>query len=619
MSKGLLKFLIISFFLLSFSVSAQDMGDSDTLKVKEKDFQEKVFELFTCGEVITSEDIDHSIAKSLSDVLKRYRALDITSYGVYAQPEIASFWGKPSEFSFVFLDRIPLRDQALYFPQSGDLDLNCFSYVNIERIEIFDSPVMNILSEDGAGGGLNLVAKDYQGKEPYSRATYQKGPDHYGHTMLEMGRDFLSQGRFYVTGDFKKYGGRVPRSSSESRHLTGKFSYEFDPHWEMSFYALDYNAKTEIPQFSDVLLDAEKKEQSDLILNLRSLYQMKGNSSLTFDLYYSPRSQKLKGGGTSFPQEKKEKDFSLKGSFESKVSSHYLTWTSFLRKRSFDENENPHRSLWDGHISLADMFQYNDKLAFLFFLKGDKLEDYDPKLSAMGGISYNLNNSLNVFSDLGWQHSYPSLHDLYLDLSYHGAVSSPLEDRENYLKDKKIFSLNYGVKLNQGKFRLTLTSIYSRINNNILWMEDQPEKKDTDIFGADLGFELTPYPNFEAYLSYAYKRSQYKELDNEFQFPFVPEHSMFSFIQYSNKRLKEGLGATIRLEGEFLSSRYLEYGEENNVSEVFLLNSKFDLKFLDLHFYYVIENITDQEYKTREEFKMNGRTQWWGFYWEFFD
>ena len=611
--------MVLSFFLLNSSLVAQDVGDSDTLKVKEKDFQKKVFELFTCGEVITSEDIDQSIVKSFGDVLKRYRVVDITSYGIYSQPEIASFWGKPSEFSFVFLDHIPLGDRALYFPQTGDWDLNCLSYVNIERIEIFDSPAANVLGENVAWGGLNLVAKDYPGKEPYSRGTYQKGPDHYGHTMLQMGRDFLSQGRFYVTGDFKKYGGRVPRSFSELRHLTGKFSYEFNPHWKMSFYALGYNAKIEIPQFSDVLLDAGKKEQSDLTLNLRTLYQMKGNSSLTFDLYYSPRNQKLKGEGASFPQEKKEKDFSLKGNFESKVSSHHLTWISFLRKRSLDENENPHRSLWDGALSLADLFQFNEKLFFLLILKGDKFGDYDPELSAMGGISYNFNNSLNVFSDLSWQHLYPSLQDLYLDLSYHGAITSLIEDREDYFKDKRIFSLNYGVKLKREKFRLTLTSIYSRINNDILWIEDQPEKRDADIFGAHLGFELTPYPNFEAYLSYAYKRSQYQELDNEFQFPFVPEHSMFSYIQYRNERLKGGLGATVRLEGEFLSSRYLKYGEENKVSEVFLLNSKFDLKFLDLHFYYVIENITDQEYRTREEFEMNGRTQWWGFYWEFFD
>ncbi|MGB2697584.1 MAG: TonB-dependent receptor plug domain-containing protein [Candidatus Zixiibacteriota bacterium] len=604
---------------MNSSLLAQNTQDNDSLKVKEKGFDEKVFELFTCGEVITSEDIDHSIVRSFGDIIKRYRAIDVTSYGVYAQPEIASFWGAPSEFPLVFLNHVPLGGQALYFPQAGDLDLNGFSQVNIERIEIFDGPVANIWSEDVGWGGLNLVGKDYQGEEPYSRATYQKGPDHYRHTMLELGRDFLNQGKFYVTGDFRKYGGRLPRSFSESRHLTGKFSFELNPSWEMSFYALHYTADTEIPHFIDALQEAVKKEQSDWTLNLRSWHRMSHNTNLTLDLYYSPLSQKLKGEGTPFPQEKKEKDFSLKGNLESKFLSHNVILKSFLRKRSFDENENPHHSLWDGYVSLADLFQYNDRLAFLLFLKGDKFGDYDPELSAMGGMSYTLHKSLNLFGNLGWHNSNPSLHDLYLDISYHGARSSPLEDRVDYLKDKKILSFNCGAKLREDKFKITLSTNYSRIEGNIIWMEDQPEKRDTDIFGFHQSFKLTPHPNFEAYLSYAYKKSRYQEADIKFVLPFVPQHSMFSFIQYRNERLKGGLGATVRLEGEFLSSRYLGYEEGKKVPEVFLLNSKFDLRFLDLHFYYVIENITDQEYRTRGEFKMNGRTHWWGFYWEFFD
>ena len=150
-------------------------------------------------------------------------------------------------------------------------------------------------------------------------------------------------------------------------------------------------------------------------------------------------------------------------------------------------------------------------------------------------------------------------------------------------------------------------------------MEDRPEKRDTDIFGFHQSFKLTPHPNFEAYLSYAYKRSRYEESYGKFALPFVPGHSLFCFTQYKNEELKRGLGATVRLEGEFLSFRYLEYREENKAPQVFLLNTKFDLRFLDFHFYYVIENITDREYRTRKEFEMGRRTHWWGFYWEFFD
>lgn len=616
MPKEILKFLVSSLFLFYSCALAQN---TDSLKVEEKRFEEKLFELFTCEEIISSADIDNSIAKSFGDVLRRYRAIDVTSYGIYGQPEIATIWGGTSQLFPVCMDNIPLGGQALYFPQTGDLDLNTFSFRNIEKIEIFDGTVSNIMGKDVGLGCLNIVGKDYQGVEPYSRAMFQKGPDHYRHTMIELGRDFLNRGRFYLTGDFKKYGGRVPRSSLDSRYLTGKFSSELNQSWGVNFHALHYNSETEIPEFSEVLLDAKKKEESDWLLNLRSSHKLRGNSSLTFDLFYSPRSQKLKGETDFFPQEKKEKILSLKATFEKELSHHHLIVSSFIRKNSFDENKNPHRSLWDGDFSLADLIQLNEKLSILLYLRGDKFGDFDPELSTMGGISYSPDTSLNLFSGLGWHHSYPSLHDLYLDLSYRGAKNLPLSERISYLKDKEIFSVNWGAKLRRKKFKLTFSTIYSRIKGDILWMEDQPEKRDTDIFGFHQSFKLTPHPNFEAYLSYAHKRSRYQGSDDKFNFPFVPRHSLFWFTQYKNERFKRGLGVTIRLEGEFLSFRYLDYWEKNEVSEVFVLNTKFDLRFLDFHFYYVVENITDQEYRTRKDFEMAGRTHWWGFYWEFFD
>lgn len=615
----MLRFFTVCLLLLSSVSSAQETEEADSLKVKEKRFEEKVFELFTSGAVISSEDIDNSLVKNLGDVLKGYRATDVTSYGIYAQPQMASIWGGGSQLFSVFLDNIPCGGQALYFPQIGDLDLNTFSFRNIQRMEVYDGPASSVLGDEAGLGCLNLVAKDYQGVEPYSRAAFQRGRDGYRHTMLELGRDFLNQGRFYLTSEFRKYGGKMPRTSSESMHLTGKFSFEINPSWEMSFHALHYNADTEIPQFTDALLQPENKEESDWTLDLRSKHQMGGDANLTVDLFYTPESQKLKGEGDFFPQEKKEKTVSWKATFDKKLSAHHLILKSFLRKNSFDEDRNPHNSVWEGYFSLADLLQLSEKLTFLLFVKGDKFGELDPHLSTVGGISYNPNVRLHFFGNLGLNRSYPSLHDLYLDLSYRGVRPEGPDRNTPRFKDKEILSFNGGARLDKRNFKVSLSAIYSRIDGNILWMEDRPEKRDTDVLGFHQSMKLIPHRNLEAYLSYAYKKSRYDESDNRFALPFVPEHSLFSFMQYKNERLKRGLGATVRLEGEFLSSRYLDYEENEKVPEVFLLHLKFDLRFLDFHFYYVIENITDQEYRTRKEFEAEGRSHWWGFYWEFFD
>jgi len=598
---------------------AQELQGADSLAVKEKRFTEKVFDLFTSGVTVSSDDIENSPIKNFGDVLKRYRAADVTSFGIYGQPQIASLWGGTSELTCISLDNIPYRGQALYFPQTGEFDLNTLSFRNIRRIEIYDGPVSDVLGHSAGLGCLNIVAKDYEGEEPYSRASFQRGGDGYRHTMLELGRDFLSRGRLYLTGEFRKYGGRVPRSFSQSRHLTGKFSFKPNRSWEMSFYASHYNADTEIAQFPDALLQAAKKEQSDWTLDLRSSHQISENTNLTFDLLYNPRNQKLKGEGGFFPQEKNEKAISLKAALEKELLAHHLVLRGLVRKNSLDQDRNPHRSLWEGELSLADLFQLDERLAFLLFAKGAKFDELDPDLSAVGGLSYTLRTGLDLFSTLGWHHSYPSVHDLYLDLSFRGARPYDSGERLDYLKDTEMLALNGGARLVKTRFRASLTAMYSKIKGNILWIEDRPEKRDTDVFGIHHSFKVIPQKNFETYLSYAYKKSRYQESNNKFLLPFVPTHGLFCYTQYKNEKLKTGLGGTIRLEAEFLSSRYMEYKEENQEPEVLLLNAKFDLRFLDFHFYYVIENITDQEYRTRKEFEMDGRTQWWGFYWEFFD
>jgi hypothetical protein len=50
-----------------------------------------------------------------------------------------------------------------------------------------------------------------------------------------------------------------------------------------------------------------------------------------------------------------------------------------------------------------------------------------------------------------------------------------------------------------------------------------------------------------------------------------------------------------------------------------ILNGKVTIRFLDFHFYYIVRNITNQNYRLSGDYNMPKRTFWWGFYWEFLD
>jgi len=157
---------IVLFFLvfLYFSSFAQAQNDDSLLSAsnqlmtdtsfEEENLTDKVCSLFTTNQIFSSEDIENSIYRSLGDILKRDRVVDITKYGPYGQPEYATLWGGTSRQFLIYQDGISFFGQALYLPQTGDFDLFTVPLENIETIQLIDNPVVNILGRDIGSGGL---------------------------------------------------------------------------------------------------------------------------------------------------------------------------------------------------------------------------------------------------------------------------------------------------------------------------------------------------------------------------------------------------------------------------------------------------------------------------------
>jgi hypothetical protein len=589
-------------------------------------FEDEIIDLFSSGETISSSDIDNSIVKSFGDILKRFRFIDVTSYGIYGQPEIGTVFGGTSQQIPIYIDGIPFNQQSLYFPQTGDFDLHTVPINNIDTIKVIDGSVINILGRNTGIGGLEVKQKDYYGGKAFSRAKFQSGPNHYRHTQIDLGRGLTSKGRFYLTGDFRKYGGTVPNSDLDSRYLTGKFTFNLKKNWEIKFNTLHFHTDMGIAEKNE-LIDL-RKNQSDWRLNLNSSLLWRRNSRFFFGVYYSPGSQKMEQlSPLAFrKEEKKEKTFLLKAQQETKAGRHYLFLSGYLENQIFKQELWWSAPYWSGGLCLADLFKLSDRISFLFSLRGDKFGDRSIRLSSLGGLSLGLRKDLILFTTVSKSSKSPTLHDLYLVISVierfpHLPPQRLPHPRDEYLlKDENVLEANCGIKLTKKKYQLKGSLVGIKIKNDIVWEPDRyPVNRDRDVFGGYLSFNLTPHPNFEAYLSYAYKNSQYKIGDSKYFVPFMPRHSAYSYLQYKKEFLKKEMEGKIRLEGEYLSERYLQYGEKDSVPSVFILNSKISLRFLDFHFYYVVENITDQKYRTRGEFFMPERTFWWGFYWNFWD
>lgn len=597
---------------------------------------DKICSLFTTNYLISSEDIDNYIYRSLGDILKHNRAIDVTGYGPYGQPEYATFWGSTSRQFLIYQDVISFFQQAIYIPQTGDFDLFTVPLENIESIQIIESPVVNILGRDVGLGGLRLKPKEYKTEVPFSRINYERGPYGYRRTQVELGRDFGGKTSFYFTYGRKKSDGDIDNSDFKSLYLTGVLSQKLKKNWkaELKVYHYENRAGNPLPYESAIAL---RTRNDRWIFNLSSDYSFKNNSSLKIETLYSHNSAKSYKGGYFLDRKKKEEEYYIKGSYEFKWNrKNQGKLEGFLSKEKY-KNESVKKSINEDYLSYLHFLELSSKLNTFLFLRFYESQEYGLNLSGLGGLCYRPSEELKFFSTFSRAFASPTLHDLYLKRSSYSVHSdstyfSYAEHLNPFLETEVSNSGSMGFSWLKKEFALRGSFFYSLNQDNLEWVstktEDNlpaytsiryryyPSNRERKILGFGLIFDYKFSRDFENGFSYAYKWTRSAD---DYKVPYVPQHSFYSYLQYSKEYMRKRYGIKLRLEQEYLSRRFLADYNQDEVPFVLLFNSKITLRFLDFRFYYVIENITNEIYRTRGDYNMPGRTMWFGFSWSFYD
>lgn len=633
----------ISFFLTFCSFVRSQTNDSllsppAEIKVdsiyQEDNLTDKIFSLFTTNRTFSSEDIENSIYRSLSDILKRNRAIDVTKYGPYGQPEYATLWGGTSRQFMVYQEGISFFGQAPYVPQTGDFDLFTVPIENIESIQLIDNPVANILGKDVGLGGLRIKTKEFKTDRPFSRINFERGPYGYRRTQIDFGNQLARKLDFYFTGGWKKSDGHIDNSDFESLYLTGNLLYKRRENWQIGLKAYHMENRSGNPLPYNTAISLKNKEDRT-ILDLNSDYRFKNGSLLKMEAFYFANPSESYNDGYFLNRTKTENQFYLKSGYEFKWKKTQNKVEGFLGWGDIELN-GIKRDLREGYISylfLDKIFGKFDNFGYgkLTFQKG-----FHWLLSVTEGISYSPKKELTLFANLTRSLVNPTYHDLYLKRSSYSTqldstYFSYQESSNKFLTYDNDLTVDAGFSWLKKDLRLRGSIFYSHNPNDIEWTfsrvvnqlppyvsiryQIQPSNRTRKLFGFGLNLDYTFSPDFQTGLAYAYKRARAEE----FSIPYVPEHSFFSYFQFSKESSNKEYGLKVRLEQEYISKRYLADYNQDQVPFVLLFNSKITLRFLDLRFYYVIENITDEVYRTRGDFNMPSRTFWFGFSWDFYD
>ncbi len=591
-------------------------------------FRDEVSNHFSLGGEITSREIDNSFGENAGDLIQMKSLLDVIKFGSSGQPVNVYLAGDGRGMN-AFVDGNSYKRQDLDFPQRGEMDLNTISPSHISKIEFLPAGLANLWGEGTGVMGVNIITKDFDGIEPYSRLMENRGPYGFHRTEMELGRKLTSRGKFYVTTEFNQSDGYLINSDYDGMSLSGKTTFHLKKQMDIQLSAYQYKTDMGLYLFPEARFEDTRKKVNNWSIAGALLLQENESSFLNLSLCYDKQNQEVKSRSYNFESKKIDKVFALKATQTQIFKDRHNFKIEGRVERKNLKALSMEQTSDKGYVSLADMIRMSPKLGILLFSKINKEEGLNAGISFTGGVAYQITNDVNLFSTGGRFVGDPTLMDRFwlpFTVSFKDTLTDYKEEGDRGLKSQKSYSADFGVIMHKGNYKMSAYLFGSEIDDYIFWSNvdttiyyghHKPINSQARIWGANLDLSGKFLEHLTSYISYSFKRGENSNRNT--RLPYSPDHNLFGYIQFENEYLKREIGLKLRLETNVISKRFLDEYEKDKEPAVATLNGKVSVRFLDFHFYYAVRNITNQVYRLSGDNYMPQRTFWWGFYWEFFD
>lgn len=619
------------------SDSLDSLVDKDSLEdvsvmhtgrfVKADPFKDKLRSRFSFSHEIAPEDIDNSIAESVGELLQMGSWIDVVKVGSWGQPERSLVGGNPRGVN-LFIDGHVFGQQDLYFPQTGQLDLNSVALSNISKVEFLPAGIASLWGYGTGILGVDIATKDFGGLEPYSRMTANKGPWGFNRTEAEFGRGLTSRGKFYLTAEFENSDGALENDAYDATSLSGRTTFNLRRRLDVRLSAYQYKSEMKIPLFPDASYKDAERTLSNWMLTGDMFWQKNIHALLSVSWRYDKQNQEVKSGAYGFETRKINEAVGLTVSQTLERQRSLVTIQGRVVRNSLQQL-NREDAVYGGQLMFADLFHLRPTVLLLLCSKVAKEEGLDAGISACGGVSYAISKGVDLFSTLGRFVGYPTPMDRFwspFSAGFKDTVADYTEEGNPSVRPQKSLIADIGADIQRNHYRMGAYFFVSTIDDFIFWSNVdttmyyghyKPVNSKARIWGANINAEFDPLDHLSSYVSYSLKQGT--DSDKKTQLPHSPKHSFFGYIQFENEFLGREIGFKLRLEANILSERFMDEYERDKEPGVAVLDGKITVRFLDFYFHYAVRNITDQAYRLTGDYSVPQRSFWWGFYWEFFD
>lgn len=531
--------------------------------------------------VITKEDIAHSPARSIDEILQQVSGMDIRRRGANGVQSDIGFRGSSFEQVLLLLNGIRMNDS-----QTGHNNMNIpVDLADVEKIEVIKGPAARRFGQNAYAGVINIVTKvnpgkrvkisadggDYEtyglgfnaqlGNEKFSSALQANSASSQGYmynTDYEI-RNVFYQGRMGIkNGDLKLQAGFSEKKFGANGFYASKSATEQYEETQASIVSLAHQQT-----FGKLKLNSNVywRRGQDMYLYNRQNPSFYRNMHIGNNVGGEVNSSYQWGLGTTGVGVELRKEFL--------VSSNLGNPNRFVSQVFFEH----HFSLLDKKLNISPGISWaNYSKEGNFFYPG--LD-----------VGYNFNANNKIYGNIAKVHRIPTFTELY--------YVSPTEHGNVNLQPENAISSEVGYQFQNSRILAKISGFMRNSDNSIDWVKNNFNDKvwyaqnvgEIKIKGieAEVNHKVNDWLRYS--VGYTFLDSKYKE-NNEFVSRYILDN------------LKHQVVA--RLETKFLKNFTNElvyrYNERVSLGTYNLLDAKLNFTQKDFSVYVLVNNITNTKY-----------------------
>lgn len=531
--------------------------------------------------VITKEDIAHSPARSIDEILQQVSGMDIRRRGANGVQSDIGFRGSSFEQVLLLLNGIRMNDS-----QTGHNNMNIpVDLADVEKIEVIKGPAARRFGQNAYAGVINIVTKvnpgkrvkisadggDYEtyglgfnaqlGNEKFSSALQANSASSQGYmynTDYEI-RNVFYQGRMGIkNGDLKLQAGFSEKKFGANGFYASKSATEQYEETQASIVSLAHQQT-----FGKLKLNSNVywRRGQDMYLYNRQNPSFYRNMHIGNNVGGEVNSSYQWGLGTTGVGVELRKEFL--------VSSNLGNPSRFVSQVFFEH----HFSLLDKKLNISPGISWaNYSKEGNFFYPG--LD-----------VGYNFNANNKIYGNIAKVHRIPTFTELY--------YVSPTEHGNVNLQPENAISSEVGYQFQNSRILAKISGFMRNSDNSIDWVKNNFNDKvwyaqnvgEIKIKGieAEVNHKVNDWLRYS--VGYTFLDSKYKE-NNEFVSRYILDN------------LKHQVVA--RLETKFLKNFTNElvyrYNERVSLGTYNLLDAKLNFTQKDFSVYVLVNNITNTKY-----------------------